>query len=142
MKTLIIVWMSLISVLLGAEGLEVDFSQYGDPVDVQSGPNGEEARPESELDREISEFRANHQARNAVLINNSEGRAFDEDGRVRGSEGLGRLAIPTEVILIAEARVARPVVELYTSIKKLPNCAHTGSPPKEWRGGAQISLGF
>jgi len=86
---------------------------------------GQEARPESDLDREIETFRKHHAAYNAVLINNSAGRALNKEGQVVGSEAMGTVVNPQEVLIITRAMVADPVVKLYTSIKKVPDCAHT-----------------
>lgn len=85
----------------------------------------EEGASENDLDREIKAFREKHGAYNAVLINNFEGRALNKDGQVIGSEALGSVVNPQNVLIIARAMVADPVVELYTSIKRLPDCAHT-----------------
>ena len=88
----------------------------------------EEAKPESELDRKVEVFRKQHGAYNAVLINNSKGRALNKEGQVIGSDGLGTILnlqdVP-EVLVISRAMVADPIVKLYTSIKKVPDCAHT-----------------
>lgn len=80
---------------------------------------------ETQLYKEIEAFGIEHGTRNVVLINNSESREINEDGRLIGLEALGRAANPRDVMIIAPARVAAPVVELYTAIEKLPNCAHT-----------------
>ena len=108
-----------------AQEVDFDWSKYGTPIDLPEQSEDDPPREETELDIEIAAFRSEHRARNAVLINNSAEQALNDDGRIIGSEALGRLVTPTPVIIIAEAMVADPVVELYTSIKKLPECAHT-----------------
>lgn len=122
MKTSAVIWMSLVSLLAGAEPREAVVEAVTPPAPPVKEA---EAKPESALDREIEEFRAKHDARNAVLINNAGGRALDKEGRITGAEGLGTPVAPGDVIIIAEAMVNDPVVKLYTSIKKLPDSAHT-----------------
>lgn len=125
MKAAILIALSLSSLPLLAEVLEIDLSQFGEPIKLPSKPNNREKRPDTKLDREIAEFRTKHEARIAVLINNADRRALDAKGRVKGLEGLGDPVDPKQVLVIAEAMVTAPVVELYTSIKRLPECAHT-----------------
>jgi hypothetical protein len=122
MKTSAFVWMSLVSLLTGTEPREAVVEAASPPaVSVKEV----EVKKESALDREIEEFRAKHEARNAVMINNAGGRALDKEGRITGSEELGSPVAPGEIITISEAMVNDSVVELYTSIKKLPEHAHT-----------------
>lgn len=108
-----------------AQEFDFDSIKYGTPIDLSENSDDKPPRVETELDIEIAAFCSEHKAHNAVLISNSAGRALNDDGRIIGSEALGRLVNPMPVIIIAEAMVADPVIELYTSIKKLPECAHT-----------------
>lgn len=102
-----------------AEEPDLDWIRYGPPIIIpQAAPK--EKRPKTDLDREIDAFLAPHQARGCRLINNTLGRALNDDGRLIGAEPMGRAVNPTEVIIIAPTMVAQPIVELYTSIKKLP----------------------
>jgi hypothetical protein len=125
MKTLALIALILSALPISADEIEIDLSQFGEPIEVTTNSEAEEATPETELDREIEAFRALHGAYNAVLINNSAGRALNKEGKVIGSEGLGTPVNPHEVLIIARAMVADPVVKLYTSIKKVPDCAQT-----------------
>jgi hypothetical protein len=108
---------------------------YAAETDKNAKPSGDTANPpdageasasvpETALDREISAFMVKHHAENAVLINNGNQRALDENGRIKGSEALGRAVNAPEVIIIAWSFVPDSIVDLYTSIKRLPNCAH------------------
>ena len=121
----ILVIAMVLPVLAIAQEFDFDSIKYGTPIDLPEESEDESPREETELDIEIAAFRSEHKAHNAVLISNSAGRALNDDGRLIGSEALGRLVNPMPVIIISEAMVADPVVELYTSIKKLPECAHT-----------------
>ena len=108
-----------------ADELKVAWSQYGTPIQVSDISSGDASAKNTKLDREVEAFRAKHEARNAVLINNSEGRALKKGGQLAEPDGGGRLVTPTPVITISEAMVADPVVKLYTSIARLPECANT-----------------
>jgi len=125
MKLLAVIALFLISTLICAEDLEIDLSQFGTPIELPANPTDEKTRPETALNREIEAFFAKHEAYGVRLINNSAGRALNEDGRLIGAEAMGRVVNPTNVIIIARASVARPVVEFYTSINKLPDCSES-----------------
>ncbi len=125
MKPLALIILFMVTGLVFADELEFDLSQFGQLIEISAHSEEGEAAPETALDREIEAFRMSHQAYNAVLINNSGGRALNKEGQVAGSEALGSVVNPKEVLIIARASVADPVVELYTSIKKIPDCAHT-----------------
>lgn len=124
MKALSIILTSTIPFVAHGDELEIDLSEYGEPIEIPI--NSQTAsKPETELDRKISTLRKKHGAYNAVLINNSKGQALNKNGQISESEALGTVVNPGEVLVIARAMVAEPVVKLYTSIKKLPDCAHT-----------------
>ena len=125
MKTALslVVAVSLPELLLAQEEVPHS-SNYGNPIDVQEGSAQDDHRSESGLDKEISAFQAEHKAATAALINNSTGRALNNDGRIIGSEALGRLVTPVEVIIIPEAWFPDSIAELYSSVKKLPDSAH------------------
>ena len=114
--------------LVGAEEQVIDWSLWqvhGTPINIPAQTAPEEKRPLTAIDREIEAFLAQHKARDCRLINNTAGRALNNDGRLIGAEAMGRAVNPTEVIIIAPAMVAQPVVELYTSIKQLPDSSES-----------------
>jgi hypothetical protein len=125
MKTLALIASILSAFPIAADEIEIDLSQFEEVIEFATDIEAKSARPETELDREIQAFRTLHGAHNAVLINNSAGRALNKEGKVTGSEGLGTPVNPQEVLIIAPATVADPVVKLYRSIEKVPDCAHT-----------------
>ncbi len=125
MKPLTLIIIFMVTSLVCADELEFDLGQFGQLIEISADSAEGEAAPETALDREIEAFRKGHQAYNAVLINNSDGRALNKEGQVDGSEALGTVVYPKEVLIIARASVADPVVKLYRSIKKIPDCAHT-----------------
>jgi len=140
MKSPVIVALFLSVGLIRAEEPEIDWIQYGTPIDIPASTTEEEPRPKSILDREIEAFLLQFKSYDAArLINNSSGRALDDAGHLVVGGDLGRVVNPSEVIIIAPARVPRSIVELYTAIKKLPNCAesicvyYSSSP--DWKTG-------
>ncbi|MEM1085095.1 MAG: hypothetical protein AAGI48_13365 [Verrucomicrobiota bacterium] len=61
---------------------------------------------------------------NALLINNRAGRAIDPTtGRLKAAPELGRAVDAGEVMVIAWSIVSDDVVDLYSSIKRLPESA-------------------
>ena len=100
MKTALslVVAVSLPELLLAQEEVP-NSSNYGNPIDVQEGSTQDHHRLESGLDKEISAFQAEHKAVAAALINNSVGRALNNDGKIIGSEPLGRLVTQPRICL-------------------------------------------
>jgi hypothetical protein len=119
-----------VAIFLGAglalgQEFKIDLSHLSEYTPIPNKQSDDEARPETALDGEIEKFRQHHGAYNAVLVNNSGDRVLNAKGEVVGQEAMGSVVNPTAVLIIARSMVADPVVDLYTSIKELPDCAHT-----------------
>jgi hypothetical protein len=84
---------------------------------------GDELEPV--LPAEISELMKKGEMHNAVLFNNAQGRLIDPETKTMKGDlaGLGTPVDPHEVMIIAEASVPEEMVNLYTSITRLPDTA-------------------
>ena len=74
---------------------------------------------------DVTELIKKREFHNAVLMNNSEDRLIDQKTKtLKGTLArLGTPVNPKDVIIMAEAFVPPDMVELYTSIRRLPNSA-------------------
>lgn len=80
---------------------------------------------EAIVPNDVAELRKNGELHNAVLMNNSGGRLIDQKtGTLKGeSPIIGRPVNPKDVMIVAEAFVPDEMVQLYTSIERLPDSA-------------------
>ena len=74
---------------------------------------------------DVTKLREKRELHNAVLMNNFEGRLIDQKTKTLKGDlaALGTPVNPKDVMIIAEAMVPNDMVELYTSIKRLPDSA-------------------
>lgn len=74
---------------------------------------------------DVTKLREKLELHNAVLINNFAGRLIDQKTKTLKGDlaALGTPVNPKDVMIIAEAMVPDDMVELYTSIRRLPDSA-------------------
>ena len=74
---------------------------------------------------DVTKLRGKQELHNAVLMNNSESRLIDQKTKtLKGTLArLGTPLNPKDVIIMAETFVPDDMVELYTSIRRLPDSA-------------------
>lgn len=80
---------------------------------------------EAVLPADISKLMEKGEIHNAVLLNNFEGRLMDQNTKTLKGDlaALGTPVNPTDVMIISDASVPDEMVDLYTSIQRLPDAA-------------------